>query len=212
MTHWKLASFDLDGTLTRGISTGQHLANKIGHSVAMAKMERKYERGEVTNTDVAEFDATFFKGLAIDDIKEYLEDIPMLADIFETVESLSNRGIPCVLCTIAWSDIAKIISARYGLVKWSGPVLEVDAENLYTGKVAKHFEAEDKVKFIKDICDAGGFSMAEVFHVGDSRSDIELFREVGYAVALNASNQAKEAANASIETESLLDICTIVSL
>lgn len=46
--------------------------------------------------------------------------------------------------------------------------------------------------------------------MGDSRSDIELFREVRFSLALNASEQAKQKATVSLDTESLLDIVTVI--
>jgi phosphoserine phosphatase len=36
ISNWKIACFDLDGTLVSGTSTGQHLAEKIGHAQEMA--------------------------------------------------------------------------------------------------------------------------------------------------------------------------------
>ncbi|CAH0144043.1 MULTISPECIES: hypothetical protein [Pseudomonas] len=45
---WKLACFDLDGTLAR-TSTGVHLARKIGHSDAMRELEDGYQAGQITN-------------------------------------------------------------------------------------------------------------------------------------------------------------------
>ena len=210
MSRWKLASFDLDGTLSRGISTGQHLAKKIGHSDHMAELERDYEKGKITNFDVATADASYYKGLTYNDIEDLLEDLPVLADISETIKYLAKQGVPSVLCTIAWSDVARAISNRFGFVDWSGPILEVDSAHKFTGKVSKHFEAEDKVRFIKGICGKSGFSISEVFHVGDSRSDIELFREVGFSLALNASEQAKQVATFSLDTESLLDIVSVI--
>jgi len=46
-TRWKLACFDLDGTLVRHISTGQHVAAKLGHGDAMSEIEKAYAAGEV---------------------------------------------------------------------------------------------------------------------------------------------------------------------
>lgn len=139
MSRWKLASFDLDGTLSRGISTGQHLARKIGHSDHMAELERNYEKGKITNFDVATADASYYKGLTHKDIEALLADLPVLADISETIKYLARQGIPSVLSTIAWSDVARALSARFGFVDWSGPILEVDSAHRFTGKVSKQF-------------------------------------------------------------------------
>ena len=51
VTRWKLASFDLDGTLVRHISTGQHIAACLGHGAAMAEIEGANAAGTITNAD-----------------------------------------------------------------------------------------------------------------------------------------------------------------
>lgn len=49
-----LACFDLDGTLVRGTTVSQHLADRLGQSEQMAELERRYAAGEISNAVVAE--------------------------------------------------------------------------------------------------------------------------------------------------------------
>ncbi|HEX8596386.1 MAG TPA: HAD hydrolase family protein [Pseudomonas sp.] len=52
--------------------------------------------------------------------------------------------------------------------------------------------------------------MSEVFHVGDSVSDIPLFEAVGYSIALNANQQAKDKAHTTLDSDSLFEIIVLI--
>jgi len=46
--------------------------------------------------------------------------------------------------------------------------------------------------------------MDQVVAIGDGRSDLPLFRAVGFSVALNASSEARAAASITVEETSFL--------
>jgi len=206
----KLASFDLDGTLVLGTSTGGFLATKMGHAEEMLKAEALYGQGLVANDYVSTLDGQFYKGYSKQDIFELLEDIPVIAHIGETVKAFNEKGIPCVICTLAWEFVAEFIAERYGFVAWSGPSLEYDSENKFTGKINKHFDEFGKPVFIQSHCDSLGINMSNVFHIGDSRSDIELFKQAGFSIAINATDDAKQAATTTLEASSILDALKLI--
>lgn len=210
MTRWKLACFDLDGTLVRHVSTGQHIATHLGHGDAMAEIERAYAAGTVTNSDVAAMDGRHYQGLTPADIADILYDIPVIDDITETVGWLREHGVPSAICTLAWQFVGEVFVDRYGFIASSGPILRIDGNGRFTGDVELDFTESDKPGFVGSLCSARGIDMSEVFHVGDSRSDIPLFDAVGYSVALNASRQAVEHAQVALETGSLLDVLQVI--
>jgi len=203
---WKLASFDLDGTLTRGVTTSQHLARRLGHLAEMQAIEAAYACGKASNAQVALVDARRYRGLCPADIERMLDDIPVVDGIGETVAALARQGIPAVISTLAWSAVAGVFARRYGFVAWCGPRLEVGADGCYTGGVAAHAEDIDKPRFVDRIAKAHGIALHEVFHVGDARSDIPLFRAAGYALGFNAVPEVAGYCDAMVESECLLDV------
>lgn len=207
---WKLACFDLDGTLVRSISTGGHIAGKLGHADAMADIEAAYAAGMATNTEVAALDARHYRGLTPSDVSRMLDDIPVIDGIAETVQWLRERGTPSVLCTLAWRFVGEVFAERYGFIASSGPVLRIGPDGAFTGEVEADFTEHDKLAFVNSICSARGIGMCDVFHVGDSRSDIPLFGAVGYSVALNASPLAAKSASVSLEVDSLLEVLSVI--
>lgn len=206
----KLASFDLDGTLVPNISSGEFLAEKLGHAQAMREAEALYASGKVANDYVSTMDGAHYKGLTKDEVFVWLESIPQIAGIAQTVEAFNKQGIPCVICTLAWEFVAEFFAHKYGFVAWSGPRIGIDENGKFNGKVEHHFNEFGKPIFIQNQCDQLGIRMGNVFHIGDSRSDIELFKQVGFSVAINATEDAKAQATTSIATSNLADALAII--
>jgi len=207
--HWKLACFDLDGTLAL-TSTGQHLASRIGHAKVMNELERRYLAGEISNIEVANIDGRYYAGFDQADIEQMLEDIPVIRDIGNTVGWLRDRGIPSVICTLAWQCVGQVFAERYGFMGCSGPILATSTSDVFTGEVEAHFTEHDKPVFVHRLCESLGIRMSEVFHVGDSVSDLPLFAAAGFSVAFNANRQAREAARVSLDSDSLLRVIEVV--
>jgi phosphoserine phosphatase len=208
--HCKLASFDLDGTLVPLTSTGGFLAEKLGHAQAMLEAEELYAQGKVANDYVSTLDGEYYKGLTKAEIFELMADIPEIDGIAETVKLFNDRGIPCVICTLAWEFVAEFFAQKYGFEAWSGPAIGYNDEGTFTGVIDRHFDEHGKPVFIQAQCDRLGIGMADVFHIGDSRSDIELFKQAGFSIAINATEQAKAAAMTSIETDYLPDVLELI--
>ena len=202
---WKLACFDLDGTLAL-TSTGQHLAKKIGHEDVMRDLEEGYLGGRISNIEVAARDALYYSNLDRDDLVRMLEDIPVIDDIKKTVDWLQQRGIPSVICTLAWRNVGEIFAERYGFVGSSGPTLKINESGVFTGEVESDFTEHDKPLFVREVCAARGIDLSEVFHVGDSVSDIPLFAAVGFSIALNGNRHARDNARVTLNSDSLFEV------
>jgi phosphoserine phosphatase len=59
---------------------------------------------------------------------------------------------------------------------------------------------------VESWCAQNGYAMSQVAAVGDARSDITLFGRVGMSIALNATGEARRAADHVLDTRDLLDI------
>lgn len=203
---WRLACFDLDGTLIPGTTASQHLANALGHGALVADMERRYDAGELSNRAFADAEASFYAGRSLKEVERLLDDVPLIAGIGETVRGLNALGVECVICTVAWQFAARVLAQRFGFAAASGVAMRTDADGLLTGEVARHFEEEHKVEFARSLCRERNIDLSNVFAVGDARSDLPLFAAVGFSVALNATAQARAAASTSLENSDLASV------
>lgn len=206
---WQLACFDLDGTLVTGTSVSQHLADRLGQSEQMAALERRYAAGEISNSVVAEETATNYRGIPLEKVVAHLSDIPCIRGIDATLAVLGERQIESLLCTVTWNVAAEEFRRRHGFAAVSGTELELEG-GIPTGSVRRHFDEWDKLDFVVSHCQAREIDLAHCIAIGDSRSDIPLFRAVGFSIALNATPQAREAASTTLDTEDLTDVLDLI--
>lgn len=207
---WRLACFDLDGTLVRSTSVSRHLADRFGQSEQMEMLERRYAAGEISNSIVAEEQARAYRDMPLPQVVAALEDIVCIGGIDDTLHALRERGIESILGTVTWSFAGEEFRRRHGFLAASGTEIALDSDGVLTGEVERHFDEWDKLEFVRSYCRERAIDLGECIAIGDSRSDIPLFEAVGFSVALNATPQAREAASVTIDTEDLTDVLDLI--
>lgn len=203
-----LVAFDLDGTLIRHSTVSLHMARWLGND-DMPRLERLYAEGKITNAELAVADARFYRNKTRADACSQLSSIPVINGIPETTRSLRQRGFLSIIATITSRFAAELIQKRYDFDAASGCVLH-EANGRFTGRVATHFDARDKANFVADFAHAHGIHPARVIAVGDSTSDLPLFESAGLSIALNASDDARRAADEVMDTDDLQDILPVI--
>ena len=201
----RLVSFDLDGTLFQGTTTCLELGRLLGHFDLIRDLEARYARSEISNAEVAGQDAFAYQGQEISVIEQAVLEIPIIAGFRDTVRALKERDIHILIVTVTWSFAARALVREYGLDGFAGAQMGEDGAR-FTGLVERHFEADRKPQFVREYARRLGFDLSQCAAVGDSLSDISLFREAGLAIAINAIDQARAAANVSVDTDDLTDI------
>lgn len=198
----KLIAFDLDGTLFKDRTASLEIGRRLGHLDFIDDLVARYSRFEISTTEVAERSATRYRGLDVSEIERMALEIPLIGGFQETKGALREHDIHILLVTVGWSFSARALVREHGLDGYAGAGLEEDGAS-FTGNVAQHFEETHKPEFVSNYARKNGFGISDCAAVGDSRSDIPLFKEVGLAIALNASVQARAAAHISVETDNL---------
>jgi len=207
---WAVVAVDLDGTLIHGTTASLHLADWIGHRAVIEELERRFSGGEIDSADVADGDAPYYSGRSIAEVAGAMARVPCIDDIHEGVAQLAARGVDALLCTVGWTFAAQCVADRFGFSAVSGTVMHVDGDGVLAGRVARYFEPEDKVVFLRDYCEARDLSLSQVVAIGDGRSDLPMFDAAGFSVGLNPSPAARAAASASVDSHSFLDALRVV--
>jgi phosphoserine phosphatase len=202
--------FDLDGTLLRGTTVSLLLAEWLGRTAEIARLEKAFRAHEITNSVIAETSAAWFAGQRTDEIWQVLGDGPWIDGMTETFGALRASGASLLLGTITWSFAAEMLRERYGFAAVSGTEMQA-ANGILSGTISRSFDEHDKARFVEQWCSRRAISMDQVAAVGDSRSDIPLFRRAGLSIALNATPDAKEIATHVLETDDLRDVLTLLS-
>jgi len=201
--------FDLDGTLLRGTTVSLLLAQWVGQTEEIAKLERAFHAHEISNAAVADATAAWLTGRHRADAWRVLAEGTWINGMRETFEALTSAGASLLLGTITWSFAAQMLGEQHGFAAVSGTELQV-TDGVLSGKVARYFDEHDKARFVEDWCNQNGFSMSQVASVGDSRSDVPLFRRAGMSIALNATADARAIATHILDTNDLSDVLRLL--
>lgn len=156
-----IVTFPLDGTLVPNTTVSLHLAPWVGHH-GMEDLERLYAQGQITNAEIAERDATFYKNRRRQDVWRQLEQLELIDGLTDTITGLKNRSLVPVIATVTSSLAADFVRDRYGFAAASGCELGETDDGVLLGTVARHFDAEDKVRFVANIAQGLGLGFKDV--------------------------------------------------
>lgn len=202
--------FDVDGTLVPHTSSGQHLAELLGHAEVVRKAEAGYAAGILSNEQVCVLDARGWASRSPAQVRGFLETLPLVEGIAETVAWCRQHRLAPILATLAWDVVGAYLCDRFGFERSCGPRLEV-IDGRYSGEVAAHFDELDKRDFAVSTAAELGVKLRRCAAVGDSRSDLPLFAEVGMAVAFNATPATRAAAHASAAGSDLREVLPLLA-
>jgi phosphoserine phosphatase len=201
--------FDVDGTLVPGTSSSVFLAGFLGHRDELAKAEDAYASGALDNRQVSELDAAGWAGAPEDQVSGWLDGLPLVSGITETVAWCWQNGLVPMLATLAWSPVGSYLTDRFGFHTFSGPRLEI-IHGRFTGRVADHFDEYDKRDFALAQARELGLAPRSCGAVGDSRSDLPLFAAVGLSVAFNGSAGVRATATVTVEVDDLRGVLPVL--
>jgi phosphoserine phosphatase len=207
--YYPVVVFDLDGTLLRRTTVSLLLAEHLGEADTINELERAFAAGEISNRAIAEASAACYAGRTTSEIEAVLAAASWIEGIEETLLALTRAGSRVLLATITWRLAAELLQERYGFAAVSGTELQV-TDGVVGGRVSRYFDEHDKLRFVEEWCAERSISLVDVAAVGDSRSDLPLFRRTGRSVALNATPEAQRAATCVIDTEDLRDVLPLL--
>jgi phosphoserine phosphatase len=209
VNRYPVVVFDLDGTLLRGTSVSLLLAEWLGQAAAITELERAFHAHEISNCVVADTSAGWLAGKSTAEAWRVLTNGHWIDGMAETFRALDAAGVSLLLGTITWSFAAEMLRDRYGFASVSGTEMQV-SNGVLSGTVSRYFDEHDKVCFVEEWCAQNRFSMSQVAAIGDSRSDVPLFRRAGISIALNATPDARAAATHVLDTEDLRDVLALL--
>lgn len=194
--------FDVDGTLVPGTTSTRYLARWLGHLDDLVAAEDGYAAGELSNHEVCVRDARGWRGHLVTDVESWLDGLPLVTGIAETVAWCRAHRLEPHLATLAWEPVGHYLTDRFGFAGACGPRLAT-AHGRYTGEVERSFDEHDKLASAVAVAAKVGVPLSACAAVGDSRSDLPLFAAVGLPVAFNATPTAQRAARHVVEGDDL---------
>jgi HAD superfamily phosphoserine phosphatase-like hydrolase len=170
----RLVAFDLDGTLIRGPTICESLAQPLGRLSRMREIE---QLRDLTQIRAARQEMLSWYGEPLDALCEKLSvDIAPGAD--EAFELLAQRGIPTAIVSITWSFAVEWFARRFGAGAWIGTGAQA-------GQI-QHFWPCDKPVWLARHASELGIELSDVAAVGDSHGDVPMLAAVGHPFFVGA--------------------------
>ncbi|HYB21021.1 MAG TPA: HAD family phosphatase [Thermodesulfobacteriota bacterium] len=211
MRSFKLALFDLDGTLTKERSAWEYIHRQLGVWEGHAeKFQEAFLRGEITYHRFCELDAEVWKGMKVSEIKRILRGIPLYEGIEDFVGYLRSKGIKLGIISSGLSFLASWIKEKYGFDYAVANDLGV-TDGVLNGQITIHVHFDQKGKWVQEAKRQFKVRKGEVLAIGDSAGDTAMFQRAGFSIALNSrSPQLDAVANLSIRSWDLRDLIPLL--
>lgn len=206
MKDFKVACFDMDGTLITNTNSVEYLCLLNGKVREVKEIELKEEKDEISWIEADYIKAKLFTGLKVKRVfEEFEKHIKLIDNISEVLEQLRMNGIKSILVTAGPIQVAEVLGKKFRFDKIYGSFYEIK-NGCFTGKIEKHLGDSGKLESLIEFCNESKLTLAKVVAIGDSASDIKVFEKSGKAIAINYSYKLKGRANVYLRTEKLYDI------
>jgi phosphoserine phosphatase len=195
---------DVDGTLVPETSSAIFLAARLGHAEQVVEAEAAWDAGLVTARHVEEVDARGWAGTTEAQVSDWLAELPLVRGIGDVVRWCRDHDVVPALATLAWRPVGTYLCGVFGFDDCCGPTLEV-RDGVFTGVALGSCDEYGKSDFAKALAEQHGLSLDRCAAIGDSRSDLPLFGQVGLAIAFNADRDTRAHAHVQIDSIDLRD-------
>ncbi len=210
---FKLAVFDLDGTLTRERSIWEYVHKQLGKWYGFAEEYQKiFLAGEISYDRFCELDAEVWKGMKVEAVSKIVRGVSFHSGVDELIDHLKQKGLKLAMISSGLSLLSNWVYEKYGFdYSVSNDLLHEDG--ILTGKVKIQVYYDQKAVWVGRILKQFGVKSEEMIAFGDSKGDLELFRTAGFSVAFNSScADLDQMASVCIQSQNLADIIPVLPI
>ena len=168
-----LAVFDLDGTLLRGQTVCEVLAESLGRLERMQQLERFMSDEELQAA--REEMAGWYRSAGLARLRDSLKDARLAPRAVEGLAVLRAAGVAIGIASITWSFAVEHFARLLGVEHWLGTVLEGSGE-------IRHVWPKDKAVWLRRLAERLRVPSERTAGVGDSFSDLPMLQAVGVPV------------------------------
>ncbi len=184
---YKIVVFDMDGTLTRHISSWQLIHEKLGMwDEDACHYQEQFLKGKISYRRFCELDAQRWKNLPAANITRHLHAIPYSRNVKNTLKKLKELGFKLAILSTGLDLLALKVKKDLQIDHCICNKLYVRHGRL-TGQVKINVAHGEKGKAFKRLLRKAGIKPEQAIFVGDSATDVPAARIAGYAIAFNTS-------------------------
>lgn len=206
MKEFKVACFDMDGTLITNTDSVEYLCLLNGKSREAKEIDLKEEKDEISWIEADYLKAKLFNGLEVKRVLEEFENhIKLIDNIGEVLQQLRRNRVKSILVTAGPIQVAQALGAMFKFDKIYGSLYEVK-NGCFTGEIEKHLGDSGKLENLVLYCNENELALDKVVAIGDGASDIKVFEKSGKSIAINYSHKLEGKADVYLRTKNLYDI------
>ncbi|MCQ2079660.1 MAG: HAD-IB family phosphatase [archaeon] len=209
LNRYDLACFDMDGTLTKARSSWIWVHDYLGTS--NEEGYKRFVNQEITEEEFMREDIGIWRSVKPDlskrDIIHMFQSIPLINGIQETVATLHECGIRCVIISGGIDICCTMLANEFGFDDFAADELITDNEGHLTGEGVKVVDLADKGHWVKVMMEKYGTTPERTIAIGNSFSDVSMFNIAGLSIAFNPTDPwTSEAADHTVKSETISDI------
>ncbi len=204
---FKLAIFDLDGTLTRERSIWEYIHVRLEKWHGFAEeYQDQFLAGKISYQEFCERDARDWKGMRVEEVLEIVKTVPFHPGVDKLIACLKQRGLKLAMVSSGLSLLSDWVHQQFEFdYSVSNDLLHENG--VLTGEVRIQVYFDKKAEWVERILQQYQISPEEAIAIGDSRGDIDMFRMAGFSVAFNSScEELDRVASICVPSQDLADI------
>lgn len=200
---YRLVTFDLDGTLTRGHGW-EIIAESAGRRDEYRRINRRFLAQEVGEDEHLRELLDLAVGLSLDRVHELLSATRRVDGIRSTIAALHERGAVAALLTHNPTYVCDWYVRAFGFDDAEG----TDGVQVRDGRIAPCGPIRaDKSTGLARLLSRHGARPGEASHVGDGWADARIFPQVGAGIAFNSRHpEVDRAADAALHGNDLTEV------
>ncbi|MFH1664667.1 MAG: HAD family phosphatase [Candidatus Omnitrophota bacterium] len=186
---YKLVVFDIDGTITRHVSSWRYIHEKLGlWDILARKYQQQFLAGKISYRRFCELDAAHWKGIETKRVEDIFKRVKYSKNARRAIKRLKDMGFKLAAVSTGLQFIADRIKKELGFDLVIGNRLNTRGGRL-TGGVTINISHGAKGKTVRNILKRFDVKPREIIAVGDSEGDIPMIRHAGYSIAFNSSSE-----------------------
>jgi len=213
MRRYDLVCFDMDGVLTSLRSSWYWLNLCLGvdnEATFKAYVSEEIDQREFMRRDIAQWKAVK-PDIRISDLIRFFQDMPLIGGIQETIASLRSNGTRCVIVSGGVDLAAGMIAGEFGFDDYAADEICSCPDGTLTGEGKMNVDLSDKGINVRDFIEKYGTTKERTVSIGNSCTDIPMFKNSGMSIAFNPTDEwTTEAATHTIYSDNISDVLDLI--
>ncbi|MCL1978619.1 MAG: HAD-IB family phosphatase [Methanomassiliicoccaceae archaeon] len=209
MRRYDLVCFDMDGVLT-SLRSSWHWIN-LCLEVDNDDTFKAYISGEIDQPEFMRRDIAQWKAkkpdIGIPDLIRLFRNMPLTDGIQETVACLKSNGLRCVIVSGGIDLAAKMIAEEFGFDDYVADEICSLPDGTLTGEGKMNVDLRDKGIKVRHFIERYGTAKDRTISIGNSYTDIPMFKNSGISIAFNPTDSfTEEAATHVVRSKNISDV------